>query len=148
MRPRVEVVFLTMAQDLLERVIPAISPTYHQGTVGMVATLLAIVGEEWDRAASRRVEENQRLRELFRKSAPAVIDRALKTRILELADTRDHDFHISALENNNCTLRAALIELHAHVESQSSPEARKVEAAIWDELAKSTERRRLLSAQF
>jgi hypothetical protein len=148
MRPRVEVVFLTMAQDLLERVIPAISPSYHQGTVGMVATLLAIVGEEWDRAASRRVEENQRLRELFRESAPAVIDRALKTRILELADTRDCDFRISALENNNCALRAALIELHAHVESQSSPEARKVEDAIWDELAKSTERRRLLSAQF
>lgn len=148
MRPRVEVVFLTMAQDLIERVIPAISPTYHQGTVGMIATLLAIVGEEWDRAASRRVEENQRLRELFRESAAAVNDRALKTRILKLADTRDHDFHISALENSNCALRAALIELHAHVESQSSPEARKVEDAIWDELAKSTERRRLLSAQF
>ena len=148
MRPRVEVVFLTMAQDLLERVIPAITPTYHQGTVGMVATLLAIVSEEWDRAASRRIEENQRLRELFRESAPAVNDPALKTRILKLADTRDNDFHISALENNNCTLRAALIELHAHVESQSSPEARKVENVIWDELAKTTERRRLLSAQF
>ena len=148
MRPRVEVVFLSMAQDLIERVIPAISPSYHQGTVGMIATLLAIVGEEWDRAASRRIEENQRLRELFRESAPAVNDPALRTRILKLADTRDNDFHISALENNNCTLRAALIELHAHVESQSSPEARKVEAAIWDELAKSTERRRLLSAQF
>jgi hypothetical protein len=148
MRPRVEVVFLTMAQDLIERVIPAISPIYHQGTIGMIATLLAIVGEEWDRAASRRVEENQRLRELFRESAAAMNDGALKTRILELADSRDHDLHISALENNNCTLRAALIDLHAHVESQPSPEARKVETAIWEELAKSTERRRLLSAQF
>jgi hypothetical protein len=148
MRPRVEIVFQTVALDLIERVIPAIGPSYHQGTVGMIANLLAIVSEEWDRAASRRIEENDRLRELFRQAAPAVNDPVLRSRIFQLAKTGDRDFRISALENNNCALRAALIELHAHVESQTSAEARKVEDAIWDELAKSTERRRLLSAQF
>jgi hypothetical protein len=148
MRPRVETVFQTMAMDLIERVIPAISPSYHQGTVGMIATLLAIVSEEWDRAASRRIEENNRLRELFRQAAPAVNDPALRSRIFQLAKTADSDFHITALENNNCALRAALVALHAHVETQTSAEARKVEAAIWIELAKSTERRRLMSAQF
>ena len=148
MRPRVETVFQTMAMDLIERVIPAIGPSYHQGTVGMIATLLAIVSEEWDRAASRRIEENNRIRELFRQAAPAVNDPALRSRIFQLAKTADYDFHITALENNNCALRAALIALHAHVETQTSAEARKVEAAIWHELAKSTERRRLMSAQF
>ena len=148
MRPRVETVLQTVAADLFERVIPAIGSTYHQGTVGMVAALFGIVSEEWDRAASRRIEENDRLRELFRESAPAVNDPSLKARLLKLAETRDHDFHISALEKNNCALRAALIELHAHVEAQTSAEARKVEDAIWAELTKSTERRRLMSAQF
>jgi len=137
-----------MAMDLIERVIPAIGPSYHQGTVGMIATLLAIVSEEWDRAASRRIEENNRLREMFKQAAPAINDPALRSRIFQLAKTADHDFHITALENNNCALRAALIALHAHVETQTSTEARKVEAAIWHELAKSTERRRLMSAQF
>ena len=148
MRPRVETVFQTMAMDLIERVIPAIGPSYHQGTVGMIATLLAIVSEEWDRAASRRIEENNRLRELFKQAATTINDPALRSRIFQLAKTADHDFHITALENNNCALRAALIALHAHVETQTSAEARKVEAAIWHELAKSTERRRLMSAQF
>jgi len=148
MRPRVETVFQTMAMDLIERVIPAIGPTYHQGTVGMIATLLAIVSEEWDRAASRRIEENNRLRELFKQAATTINDPALRSRIFQLAKTADHDFHITALENNNCALRAALIALHAHVETQTSAEARKVEAAIWHELAKSTGRRRLMSAQF
>jgi hypothetical protein len=148
MRPRVEIVFQTMAMDLIERVIPAIGPTYHQGTVGMIATLLAIVSEEWDRAASRRIEENNRLRELFKQAATAINDPALRSRIFQLAKTADNDFHIAALENNNCALRAALIDLHTHVETQTSAEARKVEAAIWTELAKSTERRRLMSAQF
>ena len=148
MRPRVEIVFQTMAMDLIERVIPAIGPTYHQGTVGMIATLLAIVSEEWDRAASRRIEENNRLRELFKQAAPAINDPALRSRVFQLAKTADNDFHIAALENNNCALRAALVYLHAHVETQTSAEARKVETAIWNELAKSTERRRLMSAQF
>jgi hypothetical protein len=137
-----------MADDLLARVLPAITPSYHQGTVGMVASIFAIIGEEWDRAASRRVEENQRLREIFRAAGPSLNDAALKRRIEALADTRDHDFHIAALEKNNCDLRAALIDLQAYLETQSGPEARQNEAAIWKELLESTERRRLSSAQF
>jgi len=148
MRPRVEAVFQKMAQDLIERVIPAISPSYHQGTVGMIATMLAMVGEEWDRAASRRVEENDRLRELFRDAAPVVEDGDLKRRLLELAKTQDRDLHISALEANNCALRAALIDLHSKIEQQKGPNARKVEDAIWKELVKSTERRRFSTAPF
>jgi hypothetical protein len=130
------------------RVIPAISPTYHQGTIGMIASLLAMTADEWDRAASRRIEENQSLRDLFRKSAPSVKDAALKRKLDELAGTRDEDFHISALENNNCALRAALIELQAHVEMRKDADARGIEDAIWKELVTSTERRRLTTAQF
>ncbi|MGO9605564.1 MAG: hypothetical protein ACLQAT_19615 [Candidatus Binataceae bacterium] len=137
-----------MAQDLIERVIPAISPSYHQGTVGMIATMLAMAGEEWDRAASRRIEENDRLRELFRDAAPVVEDSDLKRRLLQHGGTRDGDLHISALEANNCELRAALIDLHSKIEQQKGAAARKVEDAIWKELATSTERRRFSTAPF
>ena len=137
-----------MAADLLTRVMPAISPTYHQGTVGMVASIFSIIGEEWDRAASRRIEENDLIRQLFRDAVPSVNDAALRRSVLALADTKDVDFHISALEKNNCELRAALIELHAYVETQSGLDARRIEGAIWSELLESTERRRLSTAQF
>jgi hypothetical protein len=148
MRPPVPTVCQRVAADLMERVIPAISPAYHQGTIGMVATLLSLVGEEWDRAASRRLEENDRLREIFREAAGVVKDAELKERLAELAETRDRDLRVSALEKSNCELRAALIELHAQVESQTGPEARRLEDVIWKELAASTERRRFSSAQF
>ena len=130
------------------RVIPAISPTYHQGTVGMVATLLVIAADEWDRGASRRLEENQAMRNLFSKAAPIVSDKSLADRLTQLAKTTDIDYRVSALETNNCTLRAALIELHTQVESQSGNEAREIETAIWKEIATSTERRRLSTAAF
>ena len=148
MRPKIEAVCQTMAADLIMRVIPAISPTYHQGTVGMIASILSIIGEEWDRAASRRTEENDAIREIFRDAVPQVNDAKLKSRLVALADTQDHDLHISALEKNNCELRAALIELQAQMETQSGPDARRIETAIWKELLESTLRRRLSTAQF
>ncbi len=137
-----------MAMDLFMRVVPAISPAYHQGTVGMIGTMLSIASEEWDRAASRRIEENGRLREIFREAMPVVKDATLKARLAALAETKDSDFRVSALESNNCTLRAALINLHAYVESQPGSDARKLEETIWQELAHSTERRRLSTAPF
>ncbi|HKN00326.1 MAG TPA: hypothetical protein VJX23_07390 [Candidatus Binataceae bacterium] len=143
-----QAVFQKMAQDLVERVIPAISPSYHQGTVGMIAAMLAMVSEEWDRAASRRAEENDRLRELFRDAAPVVENADLKRRLLELAKTQDRDLRVSALEANNCALRVALIDLHSKIERQKGPAARKVEDAIWKELVRSTERRRFSTAPF
>ena len=148
MRPRIEAVCQKMAEDLIVRVIPEMGPAYHQGTVGMIASLLGIIAEEWDRAASRRIEENHRLREILGEAASVVKDAPLKHRLLELADARDTDFRISALEAGNCALRAALIELHSHVESLSGADARRVEETIWKELVASTERRRLMSAQF
>jgi hypothetical protein len=148
MRPPVPAVFQQMAADLMQRVVPAISPAYHQGTIGMIATMLALAGEDWDRAASRRLEENRRLREIFREAANVIKKPGLNARLTELARTKDEDFRISALERNNCLLRATLIELQAQVESESGPEARRLEGSIWSELVCSTERRRVSSAPF
>lgn len=148
MRPEVTRVFQTFAMDLMMRVIPEIGSAYHQGTIGMMASMLLMAADEWDRAASRRVEENARLREIFAASAPVVTDSALRDRIVALAATRDDDLRVSALEKNNCDLRAALIDLHAHVEALEGAAARRVEEEIWRELAKSTERRMLSTAPF
>src|SRR5262245_14502362 len=124
MKPDVSLVFRTMAQDLMLRVIPAISPAFHQGTIAMVATLLSIASEEWDRVASRRIEENAEMRRIFREAVPVVQDAALRARLADLAATTDSDFRISALDRTNAMLRAALIDLHAYVEEQSGAEAR------------------------
>lgn len=148
MRPRIEIAFEQVAADLLERVAPAISSSYHQGTVGMVATILMIATEEWDRAASRRIEENASIRALFHEAAPAVKNSALRERLGELTAVEDRDFRVSALEANNCELRAALIDLHSYVENEAGADARRIEDEIWKELVKSTERRRLVAAPF
>jgi hypothetical protein len=137
-----------VAAHLMTRTVPALSEAYEQSTVGTLGVMMIAVGEEFERAASRRVEENRALRGLFADALPAVEDAELRGRLELGATGSDGDLKVSALEASNSTLRGLLIELHAHVEELESSAARRVEDAIWRELALSTERRRLSIGPF
>jgi len=132
-----------MMQSLLTEVAPAVQPAYRQATVTIYAMMLAAIREEIDRAAARRVEENGALRALFAQAAPSVRDAGLRERLASAAALPDTSLRVPDLDAANLALRALLIELHAHVEELSGDAARAIEAAIWRELAASTERRKL-----
>ena len=132
-----------LMHSLLTELAPAVQPAYRQATVTMHAMILLAVREEFDRAAARRVEENRALRALFAEAAPAVADAALRERLAAAAASADASLLVPDLDAGNRALRALLIELHAHVEAQSGDAARRIEDAIWRELAASTERRKL-----
>jgi hypothetical protein len=137
-----------VTQALLAEIAPAVQPAYRQASVTVHAMLLVSLREELDRAAARRAEENAALRALFAEAAPAVREAALRERLAGAAGARDASLRVPDLDAANQALRALLIELHAHVETLDGPEARRIEAAIWRELAASTERRRLSIAPY
>jgi len=147
-KPDVPVALGKITQALLVQIGPEIRSDYAQRSALIAGMLLQSVAEEWDRAAVRRVEENTALRALFRDAASAVRDASLAERIGAAAEGSDTDLHISALDRSNDALRALLIELHAHIEELEGAAAREVEAAIWGELRRSTERRALAVAPF
>jgi len=130
-------------QALLVEIAPAVRPAYRQASVTVHAMVLAAIREEIDRAAARRVEENRALRTLFADAAPSVADAALRERLRAAAASADASLLVPELDAANHALRALLVELHAHVEEQRGDDARRIEAAIWRELAASTERRKL-----
>jgi hypothetical protein len=105
--------------------------------------MLTQLGEEFERAAARRIEENRALRRIFADAVDVVGDDDLRAQLAEAARGEDTNFTVSALEQGNCALRALLIELHVHVEELDSEPARRLEAEIWQELVASTERRKL-----
>ena len=148
MKPGVDKVLEVLAGSLMIEVAPHVSPAYRQSSVGVSAILLTMIREEWDRAASRRVEENAALRALYRDAAPIVGDAELRRRLTEAAASSDASLRISELDRANDALRALLIELHAHVESLATPAARTLDDDIWRELVASTERRRFALAPF
>ena len=141
--------FLEVASaHLLQRSAPALDGGYEQSPVMTLAVLLGIAREEVDRAAARRFEENQALREFFRKWQGAVDDEALRSRMVAASEGSDPSLRVPDLEESNAGLRALLVDVHAQIEEQVGDEARACEDALWRELALSTERRRLTLAPF
>ena len=148
MRPAPQRVLEQTVQGMAAELAPTLEPRYRQATVGMWASLLVAVREEFDRAAARRVDENRAIRTLFAQGAPLVSDAALADRLRDAAAGVDADLAIPALDAGNRALRALLIELHAHVEESASPGASALAEAIWRELALSTQRRKLSLGAF
>jgi hypothetical protein len=147
-KPDVPVVLQKLSMTLLTQVAPAVGVDYLQRNTFIMAMMLGMATEEWDRAAARRVEENAALRALFRDALPDVADAALRARLDEASRGADTDLRLGALDAANQLLRGLLLELHAAVDGIDTPGARRIDAAIWTELRRSTERRTFALAPF
>ena len=111
---------------------------------GMALTILA---EQLDGAVASLTQENTALRALFGMAAPRVEDARLAERLRVAAASDDDDLRVSALDSANDDLRALLIELHVCVEALGE-QGQDLDAAIWSELVRSTERRHVALAPF
>lgn len=136
MRPDVSTAAAVLGDLLATDIAPALTG-FRANNAGMIGLMMKMMAEEWDRAASRLVEENAAIRVLLRQGGEDA-----------LAGDEDRDLRVSILEAENDRLRAALIVLHARCETAEGAEARALEEAIWDELRRSVERRRISLANF
>ena len=140
MRPFVPAATADLAERLRTDIVPEVAG-FRAGNVGMTAAMLDMIGQEWDRAAARLVEENSAMRALLVRGA-ALIGGP------QPLDDPNADLHVSALEAANEALRQGLITLQSTIEERINDEARALDEAIWDELRRSVERRRIASANF
>jgi len=129
---------------LATKFMPQLTEEMGQKELGLTTLLLDVVSEEFDRAASRRIEENKGLRKLFSEAVSVVEDNTLKNRLKEAADLVEDDFRISALDKLNTDLFLVLIDLHSHIETLEGDDARIIEKAIWQELDAYTKRREFM----
>ena len=148
MKPDENLVLADFAARFAGVIAPQVQPAYLAAAIGMSAGILGMIAEDWDRAASRRVEENRAIRGLFAQAAGLGLQPRLAARLEALAEGNDDDLRLSALEAGNEALRAALIDLHAAVEAMAGVAAKALNDAIWRELAASTQRRRLSAGSF
>jgi|GEM_PF-265494 hypothetical protein len=141
MRPSCDDILKILGNALVTEYMPKIPADKPRTDLALMALMIGVVGEEIERAAARRLEENQELRDLFAKVLPIVRDPDLKRRLEQAARTREEDFRVSALDRLNAELLTLLIELHGHVETLEGEEARKAEQGIWQVLEGWTARR-------
>jgi hypothetical protein len=141
MRPQGDHILRTVATNMLSKYLPGFGIEHERADFGLMALMVLLVSEEFERAAHRRIEENRAFKRIFNDALPVVKDEDLKRRIREAMEKTEDDYHISALDQLNCELQEVLIDLHAHVEILESGDARMIEEAIWQELENWTKRR-------
>ena len=131
----------TVSATLATELLPNIESDHERLALAFSVFLMGAVAEEFDRAAHRRIEENQALRTIFSKALPVVEDQNLKNRLEKAVDRTEYDYRVAALDKLNCDLQEMLIDLHTHVETLEGDDARAIENAIWRELEEWTKRR-------
>jgi hypothetical protein len=141
MRPQCDCILNTVGTNLAMKYLPKMESDTEKAEIILMSFLMGIVSEEFDRAAHRRIEENNALRKLFSEWLPIVKQEDLKTRMESALKKGETDWRISTLDKLNCELLELLIELHSHVETLDDENARNMERAIWEELKNYTKRR-------
>ena len=125
MTPEIPAVLAELSGLLLKNAQPGQPDAERASDLGISAMLLAVAAEVWDRQAHILVQEN----------------RAIRAILGEAGD--DADLRLTVLQAENNRLRTALIAAQACAEAAGDD---ATQAAIWAELAASTDRRKLASA--
>lgn len=144
MRPEPPQVMLGMAGVLGAQVAPELQTPFGLQTVGSVAGILAMIAQDYDRAAARLVEENDAIVGLLMRATRALPMTDLRRQVLsELGRPANQDLHVSKLLVENDRLRRILIDVHAALELLPDEDAEQMNEEIWEELRESTRRRHL-----
>jgi hypothetical protein len=122
MTPQVPIVLADLAVLVMQNGAPDIPAGERQNSLTLAAMLLGVAAEVWDASADNLVRENRALAALLDDTAA------------------EGDLKLSSLRAENARLRALLIA--AQVAAEEAGDGPR-QAAIWAELAASTERRKL-----
>ncbi len=127
---------------------PEVTTAFGQQTSGLSAALSMVLAQEWDRAASRLVEENVAVTGLLERARTLITDEILHARINEVVDRIPAtDLRVTALQAENDDLRRLLADVHATVDGVEGDELELLNRLIWDELRESTRRRHLVAVR-
>ena len=147
MKPEPQKVLFAMA-GALGMLAPEVGTAFGQQTSGLSAALSMVLAQEWDRAASRLVEENVAVTGLLERARLVIRDEVLHARINVVVDRIPAtDLRVSALQTENDDLRRLLADVHAEVDGSAGDEPELLNRLIWDELRESTRRRHLAAVR-
>ena len=136
MKPEADQVLMFSAIKLASDYAPQIPTSYGQGMAQVVAALMFMSAQEYDRAADIRVSENVDMRALFKLMAPQIADAGLRRDMEKAAAAREESRRVSSLNATNEALRKVLIRLHAHLDETGADAG-----PVWDVLKAMASRR-------
>jgi len=123
-----------LSTRIMADLLPKAADAYMGADLAMLASLVDMVGEDFDRAADVLVRDGEDIRAIFREALPHTQDQALTTRMTAALETRPASLRVrdlSAWADDDLRL---LIELHAAVETaqaEGAPWAAALDRTIW-----------------
>jgi hypothetical protein len=112
--------------------------------------ILNIIRRDWDNVVASRVEDITVLCDLLSRGSK-ITPESISQSIMDAVNQPNNagmNLRVSALETKLDRLRKALIELHAWLESASSPEARGLLRDVWSFLERSARRNAVLNVHW
>jgi len=123
-----------LATRLLTETMPKATDAYMAADLGMVAGLLGMVAQDYDRAAEVLMTDDAEIRALFDEAAGLPLGAKIKDRMAAALASRPAGFRISQLSEHMDTIMRVLIDLHAAVEDAAADGAAwagPFDAKIW-----------------
>lgn len=139
MKPDVDQILGLTAARLMGEIAPAMTDSYGQSAASMLAVMMMLSAQEYDRAAEIRAADNTEMRALFADLASSIFDAPLRGEVEAAAATVDTSLRISALDQNGYVLKRLLIRVQAHMEEHNSAGDKR----IWEFLRRMAGRRTL-----
>jgi hypothetical protein len=106
----------SLAARILFDLIPKATDAYTMADLGMLAGLVRMVGQDFDRAAQVLASDLEAARAIFQEAAPHIRNEDLKRRLAEAAASRPESLAIPVLNTHADIAMRVLIDLHATVE--------------------------------
>ena len=107
----------SLAARILIDLIPKAADAYTMADLGMLAALVNMVGQDFDRAAQVLVSDLDEARAIFREAQPHIAEPDLGRRIAEVGATHPDSLAIPVLNAHADVAMRVLIDLHAAVEA-------------------------------
>jgi len=106
-----------LAARMMTGLLPKSADAYMGADIGLLAALVGLVAQDFDRAAEVLTSDLEAARAVFRDAEPLVADARLKARLAEAIAARPANLTIPALNACADTAMRTLIDLHAAVEA-------------------------------
>ena len=129
-----------IVQRLLTSVMPELHTSYGITDVGLIATLLGMIAQDFERAAEARMQDIREMRDIFSDASDLLHDARISAHLDEARELPLHDLSIGNLDDAHALHSRLLIDVHARVEQLSSRAAEQVNLRIWEHLEKHAER--------
>ena len=133
-----------LAARVFADLVPKASDAYSMSDLAMIATLLGMAAEDYDRAADVLLADEAEIAEIFDAATSSITDPVLLARMSSAFALPPRDYRVAQLSARADAAMRVLIDLHATVEiaqDAGAGWAEMLNGRIWRFLERHTERR-------